>query len=128
MPTHLPPSILIHLAAASWVLVIGAVQLARPKGTPSHRMLGRSWMLAMVVAAVASFWMRHPGGAFLGYGPIHLLSVWVLICVVVSTLSARRGDLRRHQRFAIGAYIGTIVALAGAVLFPGRLLYRLVFG
>jgi len=117
----------IHLTAALWVLALGGLQLASAKGTPSHRWIGWSWMLAMVVAAISSFWLTSPNNLFMGYGPIHLLSIWVLICVVVSVMAVRRGNIRRHRGFAIGAYLGTVGAAIGAIAMPGRLLHGFFF-
>ncbi|MCR9186021.1 MAG: DUF2306 domain-containing protein [Halieaceae bacterium] len=120
-------SVYIHLTAALWVLAIGGLQLAATKGTPRHRFVGWSWMAAMIVAAISSFWLTNPGNGFLGYGPIHLLSIWVMICVVVSVGAVRRGNIRRHRGFAVGAYLGTVGAAIGALAMPGRLLHSYFF-
>lgn len=117
----------IHLSAGIWVLVIGLLQLLREKGTASHKVLGRSWMLAMIIASVSSFWIKGFVDWFYGYGPIHVLSIWILICVAVSVSSARRGNVKLHRSFAVGAYYGTIGAALGAVLMPGRLLHTVFF-
>ncbi|RLU00236.1 MAG: hypothetical protein D9N14_07020 [Ketobacter sp.] len=63
----------------------------------------------------------------LGYSPIHLLSVWVIFCVVKSVQGARSGNLRRHKAFAVGAYLGAVGAALGA-LAPGRMLNQMLFG
>nr|WP_067287212.1 DUF2306 domain-containing protein [Marinobacterium profundum] len=118
----------IHIVAALWVLLAGLVQLLLPKGTRRHRALGWSWMLAMLVVSLSSFGIQGFVDWFYGYGPIHLLSIWVLICVAVSVASARLGSIRRHRAFALGAYLGTLGAALGALLVPGRLLHGLVFG
>ena len=118
----------IHLTAALWVLLVGLVQLFRSKGTALHKGLGWSWMAAMIITSVSSFWISGFIDWFYGYGPIHLLSLWVLICVVVSVSAARRGNIRYHRSFAVGAYLGTIGAAMGAILMPGRLLHELFFG
>lgn len=120
-------SVYIHLAAALWVLAVGGLQLASAKGTPTHRWIGWSWMLAMVVAALSSFWLTSPSNLFMGYGPIHLLSIWVLVCVAVSVIAVRRGNIRRHRGFAVGAYLGTVGAAIGAIALPGRLLHSVFF-
>ncbi|BBB26567.1 DUF2306 domain-containing protein [Amphritea japonica] len=115
----------VHLSAATWVLVIGFLQLRWAKGTSLHKRLGWSWMLAMIIASISSFGITGFVNWFYGYGPIHLLSIWVLICVVLSVGSARRGNIRSHRSYAVGAYLGTIGAAVGAVLMPGRLLHMI---
>ena len=121
------PIIAIHLAAALIALVLGAVQLARRKGTVSHRLLGRIWVVAMVVAAVSSFGIQAITKGH-GFSYIHLLSVWTLIALTVALIAIRRGNWRLHRGFMIGSYLGLLGAGIGAVAFPGRILYVFVFG
>lgn len=117
----------IHLAAACWVLIAGGLQISLKKGTSIHRLLGWTWMLSMLVVAISSFWITGFMDWLWGYSPIHLLSLWVIFCVVMSVQGARNQNLRRHQFFAVGAYCGTVGAALGA-LAPGRLLNGLLFG
>ncbi|GAB2800690.1 DUF2306 domain-containing protein [Halomonas shantousis] len=117
----------IHLVAALWALAFGAVQLISTKGTRKHRWRGWSWMLAMIVTAVSSFWL-HSDLAILGpFSNIHLLSLWVLVCVVISLLAVRRRRLDIHRNFLVGAYLGLLGAGLGA-LAPGRLISGWLFG
>jgi len=113
----------IHLAAVLPAVVIGAAQLARPKGTPPHRLLGWAWVLAMAVAAISSFWITglNSGG---GYSAIHLLSVMVLANLVAAIWFIRRGNVRAHKYFMAGTLAGTITAGVAAAM-PGRLLAQL---
>ncbi|MHB0777625.1 DUF2306 domain-containing protein [Halomonas sp. WWR20] len=117
----------IHLVAALWALTFGAVQLLSAKGSRQHRWLGWSWMLAMVITAVSSFWL-HGDLAILGpFSVIHLLSLWILACVVISLLAVRRRRLNVHRKFMIGAYLGLLGAGLGT-LAPGRLISGWLFG
>ena len=117
----------IHLTAALWALLAGISQLSAPKGTKLHRMVGWSWMLAMVIVAISSFWLTGFMELFWGYSPIHLLSIWILVCVAVSLYSARTSNIKRHRRFAVGAYYGVVGAGIGA-LAPDRLIHQWLFG
>ena len=115
----------IHLGAVVPAVIIGVAQLASAKGTPRHRLLGWIWVLAMAVVAASSFWiMELRAGA--GYSVIHLLSVWVLICLVVAIGAIRRGHVRTHKAFMVGMMLGLAGAGIGA-LMPGRFLARLLF-
>ena len=117
----------IHLTAALWALLAGISQLSTPKGTRFHKMVGWSWMAAMVIVAVSSFWLTGFMDLFWGYSPIHLLSVWILVCVAVSLHSAKTNNIKRHKAFAIGAFYGVVGAGIGA-LAPGRVIHQWLFG
>ncbi|MFL6712580.1 MAG: hypothetical protein ACJ8LN_06590 [Sulfurifustis sp.] len=67
-------TVLLHLAVASTALLLGAIVLARRKGTTTHRRLGRIGS-RMLAAAVDSLWIRSSGAL----SWIHLLSIWTLI-------------------------------------------------
>jgi uncharacterized membrane protein len=122
------PIVAVHLAAAAIGLVLGAVQLARRKGTPSHRAIGFVYVAALVVASVGSFGIQaitHGHGCF---SIIHILAVWTLISLAVALIAIRRGNINLHRGFMVGAYIGLIAAGIGAVAVPGRVLYVFFFG
>lgn len=120
--------ITIHIVAAIWVLVAGTLQIALAKGTSLHKAMGWSWMIAMLVVAASSFWITGFIDWAFGYGPLHLLSLWVIFCVGISVYSARTGNIRLHKAYAVGAFIGAVGAGLGAVLGPGRVLNKVIFG
>jgi len=115
----------VHLAAVLPAVVIGAAQLAAPKGTPMHRRLGWAWVLSMAVAAVSSFWIFGINSQG-GFSVIHLLSAWVLINLACAIWHIRRGNVRAHKYFMIGTFLGLAGAGLGA-LAPGRFLAQLLF-
>jgi len=115
----------IHLAAVVPALAIGVTQLFMTKGTRIHKKLGWIWVLAMVVAAVSSFWiMELRKGA--GFSLIHLLSLWTLISLACAIWFIRRGNVRAHKGFMIGTLLGLAGAGIGAVM-PGRFLSQVIF-
>jgi len=125
MAKKLALPIVLHLAAALPAVVLGVVQLARKKGTFSHRFLGWAWVAVMAVLAVSSFWILGlaKGG---GFSWIHLLSAWTLLSLAAAIWFIRRGNVRAHQGFMIGTFAGLAAAGLGA-LAPGRLLTQLLF-
>jgi len=112
--------IALHLAAALAALLLGITVLARTKGTRSHKLLGRTWVAVMLVVALSSFWIQRDGFSW-----IHLLSIWTLISLACAVWFIRRGNVRAHQRFMIGTFLGLAGAGIGA-LAPGRLLSTLL--
>ncbi len=116
------PLIITHAALAGVAVLLGAVMLARRKGTASHKRLGRAWVALMVAVALSSFWIfeiRRGAGPSL----IHLLSAWTLVSLALAVYFIRRGNVRAHRGFMIGTLVGLVVAGTFA-LAPGRALYR----
>jgi uncharacterized membrane protein len=121
--------IIIHLATVIPAVPLGAYVLWRKKGDAMHRLLGKLWVMLMVVTAIASFWIGEPDTGIRGTGLsfIHLFTVLVLVSVPLGIWSIRIGDVAGHQKAMQGIYIGLIVA--GLFSFiPGRILGSLVFG
>lgn len=83
------PLVAVHVVLALAALAIGAAVLARRKGTPSHKLLGRLWVAAMVGVAVSSFRIFEIRR---GAGPswIHLLSAWTLLSLALAALAPGR--------------------------------------
>ena len=72
-----PLAIQIHAFAALAAFLLGLVQLARLKGTHTHRLIGYTWVGLMLFVAVSSFFiheLRHWGS----FSFIHLLSISTL--------------------------------------------------
>ncbi len=110
----------LHTASALSALALGALILRSTKGSCRHRALGRLWVTLMLTSAVSSFWLG--GGVFpvLGhFGPIHLLSVWVLVSLAAAVTAARQGRVQAHRRWTLGAYLGLVGAFIWAMA-PGR--------
>ena len=57
--TNAPFAIQLHAYAALAAFVLGVVQLARTKGTGSHRALGYTWVAVMLTVAISSFWISR---------------------------------------------------------------------
>ena len=76
--THAPLPIRVHAFAALGAFVLGAVQLARVKGTTQHRALGYTWAALMLIVAVSSIWV-HEIRSWGPWSPIHLLSIFTLV-------------------------------------------------
>lgn len=116
--------ITIHLVTVLPALAIGAANLARKKGTSSHKFLGRIWVPLMLVASFTSFFIKSDGT----FSWIHLLSIVTIVSVVLSYIAIRRGDTEAHRGYIIGAYIGTLIAGFFAAMLPGRFVYQFLFG
>jgi uncharacterized membrane protein len=119
------PAIKLHLAGVTVAIAIGLILLAGVKGNRTHRVLGWTWVAAMMTAAVSSLFIRiiNPGH----FSFIHLLSGWTILALPMGVAFARRHKVRLHARTMTGLFTGGLV-LAGLLAFmPGRLMWQLFF-
>lgn len=114
----------IHLAAAVPVVPLGAWVLLRRKGDRLHKLLGRIWAGLMMIVALSSFGLV---GMFGHWGPIHILSLAVIIGMPRAVLAARRGYMRGHVR-GMAIMYGSAVLAALFAFLPGRMLGMWLFG
>jgi uncharacterized membrane protein len=126
--TFASPVVIIHLILALAAFVVGGIQLAKKKGSRTHKMLGYVWVAAIVVICLTSFGIKEvmPNGMFGGYSPIHLLSLFILFQVFRGIYFARNNNIKMHRRCMVSTYVGGLV-IAGAFTFmPGRLLFNVL--
>jgi uncharacterized membrane protein len=125
-PTVADPSVWlpVHVAAAVPSIPLGAWVLLRRKGDRLHKLLGRIWAGLMMVAALSSFGLT----GMLGHlGPIHILSVLVVVGVPRAIWAARSGRIQAHVRGMTIMFASTVAA--GLFTFlPGRMLGMWLFG
>lgn len=120
----------LHLATVLPAFALGALQLFRRKGTPSHKLLGKIYMLLMLATGLITLAMpAEVGPRFLNhFGFIHIFSFLALFNVPIAYIAARRGNIKAHRGAMLGLYLGGIL-IAGAFAFsPGRMLHAWLFG
>ncbi|ACU84243.1 predicted membrane protein [Brachybacterium faecium DSM 4810] len=117
----IPPVIVVHALAAGYVLLLGPLQILRRRRDLAHRLLGITWVAAMLAVCVSSFWIRPDGFSWL-----HGLSTWTLVCMVVAIGAIRAGHVALHRGFMIGSYLGTLAAFAFAAFVPTGLIPQLL--
>lgn len=117
----------IHAVLAIFAVFSGGVQFVLPKGTFVHRMLGYTWVGAMFVVAVSSFFINE--FRWVGpFGPIHLLSCLVLFSLWQGVSFARAKKIRGHKRAMIQLYCFSLLLAGGFTFLPGRIMYQVLFG
>ncbi|BAT60675.1 hypothetical protein GJW-30_1_03224 [Variibacter gotjawalensis] len=121
------PAIQAHAFAAMSAFVLGAVQLAAPKGTLPHRTLGWIWAALMLIVAVSSFWIQEIR-LFGPWSPIHILSIISLISLPAGLWYAHRHNVRGHRITMISLYVGALIIAGIFTFMPGRIMHRVVFG
>jgi uncharacterized membrane protein len=121
------PAIPLHAFAAMTAFVLGAVQLAAPKGTAPHRTLGWIWVAVMAIVAGSSFWI-HQIRLVGPWSPIHLLSIFTLLMLPLGVWMAHRHRVADHRRIMILMFSGALVIAGLFTLLPGRIMHAVVFG
>jgi uncharacterized membrane protein len=121
------PVIQVHAFAAMTAFVLGAVQLAAPKGTPRHKAMGWLWVLLLATIAVSSFWI-HTIRMIGPFSPIHLLSIFTLVMLPLAVLAAHRHHVPQHRRAMIAIFVGALVVAGIFTIAPGRIMHAVVFG
>ena len=107
--------------------VLGLPQFAAPKGTLPHRTLGWIWVLLMAAVAISSFWI-HQIRLVGPWGPIHLLSIFVLAMLPLAVWRAHTHRVADHRRIMILMFSGALVVAGLFTLLPGRIMHTVVFG
>lgn len=121
------PAIPLHAFAAVAAFVLGIVQLAAPKGTLPHRALGWVWVALMLAVALSSFWI-HQIRLVGPWSPIHLLSIFTLVMLVLGVMAARTHNVRRHKITMVSIFFGALVIAGLFTFMPGRIMHEVVFG
>ncbi len=119
-----PPLVVyVHFIAALAAMAIGAVQLARPKGTAGHRVIGWTWAALMMVVALSSLWIP----AFLAFTWIHLFTLFVMVTLPLALYRAHRGEVAGHAKGMRGIYVGGLIIAGVFAFMPGRVLGNLLW-
>ena len=121
------PAIPLHAFAAMAAFALGLVQFAAPKGTLPHRTLGWIWVALMALVAVSSFWI-HQIRLVGPWSPIHLLSIFTPIMLVLGVFYARRHNVRGHRITMISIFAGALLVAGLFTFVPGRIMHAVVFG
>ena len=117
----------LHAIIAILAIIIGGIQLTLKKGTSLHKFMGRIWVILMLIVSFTSFFI-HKLNLWGKYSPIHLLSIWVIICVFLGVYFARIGNIKRHKIFMVYTYWLALVLTGFFTFYPGRVMNIMFFG
>ena len=127
------PLVIGHTGAAFVSFLIGLTLLAMTKGTSTHRLLGRVFVVLMVAVSLSALFIQEisPGQ----WSWIHLLVPVTLIGLGRGIHRIRRyrktGDpteLSAHRSIMFSVFVGALMIAGGFTLMPGRAIHTLMFG
>lgn len=81
----------------------------------------------MATAAVSSLFIRSTLPSLGGFGPIHLLTLMVMVQLPLGMFMARTRQVERHRRVMRGLYLGGCLAAGAFTLLPGRFLGQMLW-
>lgn len=105
-----------HFTAALVAMALGGVLVCERKGTPTHRMIGVGYVLAMLVVNVTALCLYRLTGRF---GPFHalaLVSLAIVIGGIAATLLRRERWLHTHYYCMAWTYVGLLAAACAEAL------------
>ena len=113
----------VHVAGGALAFVLGGYLLARRKGGPIHRALGKVWIATMVIISLSAFFINElrVWGPF---SPLHVFAVVTPISCWWAVRMARRRNRKAHGQTVICLYLGGIVVAGGVTFVPGRLMHE----
>jgi uncharacterized membrane protein len=121
------PVVQVHAFAAMAAFALGVVQVAAPKGTLPHRTIGWIWVVLLLAISVLSFFI-HGIRMWGEWSPIHILSVFTPLMLLLGVLAARRHRVRAHRITMVSIFAGALVLAGIFTLVPGRIMHAVVFG
>lgn len=107
--------------------LLGAIQMARSKGTKSHRLIGYTWVLLMLGTALSAIFI-HTINLWGKFSPIHILIPITLVGLWQGVQAARRGDVKRHQSIMRQLFVFALIVTGLFTLLPGRAMHTVFFG
>ncbi|MDX2193702.1 MAG: DUF2306 domain-containing protein [Gemmatimonadales bacterium] len=111
-----------HLLLGVVALATGGAVVLLPKGTPTHRVIGRAYAAAMVALCLLSFGLRGSSPFFAGYGPFHVMAVVSLVTLAFGLREvwrrARRDWMAYHLAWMLWSYVGLVMATGSHLVGP----------
>lgn len=121
-----PTQIQFHITCALYALLIGPVAIFRIRRDKVHRWLGYSWVVALAMTALSSFFIF--GFRIWGpFSPIHLLSVLTFVGLARGVWLIRQGRRIEHARQMQALYFLALGIPGVFTLLPGRMLSEALF-
>jgi uncharacterized membrane protein len=108
--------ILFHTVTGLLAVVAGLAVILLRKGTTVHKIVGRVYVVSMVVLCLASFGIRDTTPFFRGFGLFHVMALVSLATVAAGIVPALFRDRFKdwygmHFASMLWSYVGLIMAL-----------------
>ncbi|NNE57242.1 MAG: DUF2306 domain-containing protein [Hellea sp.] len=120
------PAVIIHTIVAFGALILGTIMWLRKKGTRSHKMIGRIFVMFMAVTAISALFITGLNGKYWSwihlFVPLSFYAIWELFYYL------RKGNIVKHQKAVKGLFFGALLIPGILAFLPGRLMWHVAFG
>lgn len=122
-----PFAIQVHAVSALAAMGLGAVVLFRRKGTRAHRLMGRIWVVLMLIVATSSIFINEI--RMIGpFSPIHIFTILTYAMLAQAIVAIRRGNVAMHRATMQSLYFLALLITGAFTLLPGRRMHDVLFG
>lgn len=115
----------LHVGGALTAFGTGTALMMGVKGRDLHKRLGYTWVVAMAVTAISSFFLTGLNGNQFSW--IHGLSAWTLIGLPMGIAAARRKDIKKHRKDMTNMFTGGMLVAGLFTFLPGRMMWSIFF-
>jgi len=120
------PAIIAHTICAFIALGLGIAMWLRKKGTPSHKIIGKIFVLFMAVTAISALFITGLNGKYWSwihlFVPLTFFAIWELFHYI------RQGNVKKHEKAVKGLFFGALLIPGVLSFMPGRLMWHVLFG
>lgn len=120
------PVVFVHVVSMIGATALGAWLMLGRKGRTAHRVGGWVWVALMATAAITSLFMRSSFPNLGGFGPIHLLTLLVMVTLPLGVFMARSHRVEVHRRVMKRLYLSACLVAGAFTLLPGRMLGQML--
>lgn len=120
------PAIIIHTGFAFAALGLGTAMWLRKKGTKSHKMIGRFFVVFMAVTAFSALFIRMINDGSFSF--IHLFVPLTFFAIWETFYYIRKGNIKSHKRAVKGLFFGALLIPGVLSFLPGRTMWHVFFG
>ncbi|MGB6231604.1 MAG: DUF2306 domain-containing protein [Litorimonas sp.] len=122
---QLPVAVQVHIVTAVASLALGVTMFVRPKGTRSHKLAGRLFLLFMLATAASAYFIRYINEGSFSW--IHIFIPVTVFAAFETVFYIRRGNLKGHKRAVKGLFFGALLIPGALSFLPGRTMWMMFF-
>lgn len=115
----------IHVVVAFLALGIGIAMWLRPKGTPSHKVVGKAFVVLMLITAISAIFIRQVNNGSFSF--IHLFVPLTFLGVYQAITRIRKKNVKGHISAVKGMFFGALLIPGALSFLPGRTLWMVFF-